>query len=70
MRKVNNNNKAKKEKKSFVKTTVKRNNTVEVEIQKNPAKTITGKIILALVVLGTIGIPVAALIYLFVQMGK
>jgi hypothetical protein len=59
--------KTKKEKQPFVKTRVKRDNSIEVEIQKSPAKTLVGKIFLILVILGTVVIPVVALIYLMIQ---
>lgn len=56
------------EKKPFAKTKVRYNNSVEVEFQKSPAKTLLGKIFLALIIIGTVGVPVAALIYLMLQM--
>lgn len=59
--------KTNKDKKPFVKTRVKRDNTIEVEIQKSPAKTLLGKIFLILVILGTVVAPVVALIYLMIQ---
>lgn len=59
--------KTKKDKKPFVKTRVKRDNSIEVEIQKSPAKTLLGKIFLILVVIGTVVVPVVALIYLMIQ---
>lgn len=59
--------KTKKDKKPFVKTRVKRDNSIEVEIQKSPAKTLLGKIFLILVVIGTVVAPVVALIYLMIQ---
>lgn len=59
--------KTKKDKKPFVKTRVKRDNSIEVEIQKSPAKTLLGKIFLILVILGTVAVPVVALIYLMIQ---
>ena len=39
------------------------NNTVEVEIQKSPAKTVGGKIFLVLILVGTILLPVGIMIY-------
>lgn len=59
--------KTKKDKKPFVKTRVKRDNSIEVEIQKSPAKTLLGKIFLILVIFGTVVVPVVALIYLMIQ---
>lgn len=64
MRKVKDN---KKEKKAFITTKERPNNTVEVEIQKSPAKTIGGKIFLILILAGTVLLPVAIMIYTLVQ---
>lgn len=57
----------KKEKKAFITTKERPNNTVEVEIQKSPAKTIGGKIFLILILAGTVLLPVAIMIYTLVQ---
>lgn len=50
-------------KKPFIKTKKKLDNSVEVVLQKSPAKTTIGKVLLYLVVVGTILLPVAVLIY-------
>lgn len=57
------NKKVKKEKKPFIVTKERPNNTVEVEIQKSPAKTVGGKIFLVLILVGTILLPVGIMIY-------
>lgn len=57
----------KNEKKAFITTKERPNNTVEVEIQKSPAKTIGGKIFLVLILAGTVLLPVAIMIYTLVQ---
>jgi hypothetical protein len=53
----------KQEKKPFVKTRTRMDNSIEVEFQKSPAKTLLGKILIWLVIAGTIVVPVASLIY-------
>ena len=52
----------KKENKKFIKTKKKLDDSVEIEIQKNPSKTLGGKIFIALIVIGTILLPLAVLI--------
>jgi hypothetical protein len=50
-------------KKPFIATRKRMDNSVEVILQKSPSKTTLGKILLFLVVAGTILLPVALLIY-------
>lgn len=52
----------KKDNKKFIKTKKKLDDSVEIEIQKNPSKTLGGKIFIALIVAGTILLPLAVLI--------
>ena len=52
----------KKDNKKFIKTKKKLDDSVEIEIQKNPSKTLGGKIFIALIVIGTILLPLAVLI--------
>lgn len=61
------NKNVQKEKKAFMTTKERPNNTVEVEIQKSPAKTIGGKIFLVLILAGTVVLPVVLLIYTLIQ---
>lgn len=61
MKNTNKKQQAKKKKTPFIKTRVKRDNSVEVEIQKSPDKTIIGKtalliMILAMTLLGLVGL--------------
>jgi hypothetical protein len=60
----------KKDDKAFIKTRVKHDNSIEVEIQKNPAKTVSGRILIILIVAGTALVPLAALIYALVTAFK
>ena len=55
-------NKSQKDNKKFIKTKKKLDDSVEIEIQKNPSKTLGGKIFIALIVIGTILLPLAVLI--------
>lgn len=57
----------KKDNKKFIKTKKKLDDSVEIEIQKNPSKTIGGKIFIALIVIGTILLPLAVLIFYMVK---
>ena len=62
------NKNVKKEKKAFMTTKERPNNTVEVEIQKSPAKTIGGRIFLVLILAGTVLLPVGVMIYTIIEM--
>lgn len=62
------NKKVKKE--HMIKTKVKADNSIEVEIKKNPGKTLSGKIVAWLIIAGTILVPVAGLVYLLVIAAK
>ena len=57
----------KKDNKKFIKTKKKLDDSVEIEIQKNPSKTIGGKIFIALIVIGTILLPLAVLIFYMIK---
>ena len=59
--------KHKQEKKAFIKTKVKPNNSIEVEIQKNPAQTLVGKIFLFVIVGGMTLLGLVALIMLIIE---
>ena len=54
--------KSQKDNKKFIKTKKKLDDSVEIEIQKNPSKTLGGKIFIALIVAGTILLPLAVVI--------
>ena len=54
--------KSQKDNKKFIKTKKKLDDSVEIEIQKNPSKTLGGKIFIALNVAGTILLPLAVVI--------
>ena len=61
----------KKDNKKFIKTKKKLDDSVEIEIQKNPSKTLGGKIFIALIVIGTIILPLAvAIVYLIVYLAN
>lgn len=61
----------KKENKKFIKTKKKLDDSVEIEIQKNPSKTLGGKVFIALIVAGTILLPLAvAIVYLIVYLAN
>ena len=60
------NKKKKTEKQPFIKTRTRMDNSIEVELQKSPAKTKIGKLLLYLVVIGTVLLPVALLIYVMI----
>ncbi len=64
MRKVK--NKSTKAEKPFIKTREKSDGGIEVEIQKNPGDTKTGKFFAILIAVLTLAVPVAGLIYLLV----
>lgn len=52
-----------KDKKPAIKTRKRMDNSVEVIVQKSPAKTTLGKILLYLVVAGTVLLPIAILFW-------
>ena len=56
-----------KDNKKFIKTKKKLDDSVEIEIQKNPSKTIGGKIFIALIVAGTILLPLAVVIFYIIK---
>ncbi|MGD9604580.1 MAG: hypothetical protein AB7V00_00310 [Bacilli bacterium] len=58
------------EKTPFIKTKVKPNNSVEVEIQKNPANTLIGKILIYVIVIGMTLLGAVALIALMIEVAK
>ncbi len=46
-----------------IKTKVKADNSIEVEVKKNPGKTLTGKIVAWLIIAGTVLVPLVGLIF-------
>ena len=61
----------KQDNKKFIKTKKKLDDSVEIEIQKNPSKTLGGKVFIALIVAGTILLPLAvAIVYLIVYLAN
>lgn len=60
-------NRKKAEKKPLIKTKVKRDNAIEIEIQKTPAKTVVGKIIILILVFGMSLLMLVSLIMLMIQ---
>lgn len=66
---MKNQKKNKKKKTPVFKTKVKRDNTVEVEIQKTPDKTLTGRIIIYIIVFGMTVLMLVSLIILIIQVG-
>ena len=63
-------NKKKDEKKPFIKTKTKADNSVEVTVTKSPAKTTTGKILVWVICAFTIFVPVVSLILAIILMSK
>ena len=59
--------KQEKDNKKFIKTKKKLDDSVEIEIQKNPSKTLGGKIFIALIVIGTILLPLAVVIFYIIR---
>lgn len=53
-----------KDKKKLIKTIKKPNNGIEVEIQKSPGKTLFGKVFAWIIVILTVLLPLAVLIFL------
>ena len=59
------------DKKKFIKTKKKLDDSVEIEIQKNPSKTLGGRIFIVLIVAGTIVLPIAVVIaYMIIAFAK
>ena len=54
-------------KKPLISTKHKVDNSIEVQVNKNPGKTLFGKIIALFIIAGTLLVPLAGLIYLFFQ---
>ena len=50
------------QKEPVIKTKVKADNSIEVEVKKNPGKTLTGKIVAWLIIAGTVLVPLVGLI--------
>ena len=59
-----------KENKAFIKTRKRMDNSVEIELSKSPAKTKLGKVIVYLIVAGTLLVPLAALIWVMIEKSK
>ncbi len=59
--------KKKQTKEPFIKTRKKFDNSIEIEMKKSPAETKVGKVTVALIVAGTVLVPLAALIYVIVE---
>ncbi len=57
-----NKQEVKSKKAPVIKTRTKMDNSIEVEIQKSPAKTTLGKILIYLIVAGTVLVPIIGLI--------
>ena len=62
-----NKKQVKKENKPLIKTKHKLDNSIEIQVTKSPAKTLSGKIFAWLVIAGTVLVPVAGLLYLLFQ---
>ncbi|MFA5543381.1 MAG: hypothetical protein WC008_00385 [Bacilli bacterium] len=56
-----------KDKEAFIKTRKRMDNSVEIELRKSPAKTKLGKVIVYLIVAGTVLLPVVALIWVLID---
>lgn len=59
--------KVKNEKKPFIKTRTKMDNSIEIELQKSPAKTFFGKVLIFLIAVGTLLVPLGLLIYVIID---
>lgn len=59
--------KKKQTKEPFIKTRKKLDNSIEVEMKKSPAETKLGKFIVALIIAGTVLLPLVGLIYVIIQ---
>ena len=62
-----NKKQVKNEKKPLIKTKHKLDNSIEIQVTKSPAKTLSGKIFAWLIIAGTVLVPVAGLLYLLFQ---
>mgnify|MGYP006991726316 CR=1 FL=1 len=58
---------AKNDTKKFIEKRTKANNNVEYIVHGSPSKTIWGKVVVALIVAGTVLLPLAGLIYALIQ---
>jgi len=56
-----------KQTKKLVRTKVRADKSIEIEFQKHPKDTIIGKILLYLIIIGTVILPVALLIYAIIE---
>jgi hypothetical protein len=56
-----------KEKKPLIKTKVKPDKAIEVEIQKSPSKTVAGKVTIILIVVGMTVLMLVSLILLIIE---
>ncbi len=59
----------KKEKEPFVKTRVRRDKTIEVEL-KNPSKTLLGKVFIYIIIFGMTLLSLFSLIYLIIEVAN
>lgn len=57
-------NNKKVDKKPIITTKVKSDNSVEVQVTKNPGKTVFGKVVAWIIIVGTIVVPIVGLIFL------
>jgi len=58
--------KNKKDKKPLLQTKHKVDNSIEVQVNKNPGKTFIGRFVAWLIIAGTILVPVATLVWIIV----
>ena len=58
--------KNKKDKKPLLQTKHKVDNSIEVQVNKNPGKTFIGRLVAWLIIAGTILVPVATLVWIIV----
>ena len=58
--------KNKKDKKPHLQTKHKVDNSIEVQVNKNPGKTVIGRLVAWLIIAGTILVPVATLVWIIV----
>lgn len=56
-----------KDNKKFIRTKKKLDDSIEIEIQKNPSKTLGGKIFIALIVIGTVLLPLVVIIVYLIK---
>ena len=62
--------KNKKDKKPLLQTKHKADNSIEVQVNKNPGKTFMGRLVAWLIIAGTILVPVATLVWIIVLAWK